>query len=69
MAIPCTVGGISAFLLNTDVEKGRAGIAGPTTLFELFSSVKLRDHLGVKNGDRVELVFDPAAKREYRPTQ
>jgi riboflavin kinase len=50
--VPCTIEGRKAFLLRTDLnEQGRGH--HPKTIIEIATEVRLRDALGLKDGDVV----------------
>jgi CTP-dependent riboflavin kinase len=66
-ACACTVGGIEAFILNVHPGNEQPGILQPATMYELFSTLRLRATLGLTDGSQVRLVFDPASVRDYRP--
>ena len=60
--LPCVIGGRRAFLLRTDPnEEGRGH--HPKTIIEIASDVRLRDVLGLQDGDLVKIEipdqFDP----------
>lgn len=50
--VPCTIQGLPAFVLRTDLnEEGRG--PHPKTIVEIAAHVRLRDALGLKDGDIV----------------
>lgn len=52
--VPCKVQGLPAFLLRTDLnEEGRGH--HPKTIIEIATDVRLRDALGLEDGDVVEV--------------
>lgn len=52
--VPCTIEGRKAFLLRTDLnEQGRGH--HPKTIIEIATDVRLRDALGLQDGDTVEI--------------
>lgn len=52
--VPCRISGRPAFLLRTDLnEQGRGH--HPKTIIEIATNVRLRDALGLQDGDTVEI--------------
>ena len=64
--VPCTIEGRKAFLLRTDLnEQGRGH--HPKTIIEIATEVRLRDALGLKDGDVVVIeIPDSLALQEGR---
>jgi riboflavin kinase, archaea type len=59
--VPCTIGGLDAFIIRTD-RNDRGEGDHPPTVIEVAATVRLRDALNVEDGDEVEVVaFDPFA--------
>jgi riboflavin kinase, archaea type len=54
--VPCEIEGIRAFVLRTDRNNSGTG-DHPTTVLEIAASVHLRQALGLRDGDRVEVVI------------
>lgn len=55
--VPCKINGHPAFLLRTDAnEEGRGH--HPKTIVEIASNVRLRDALGLEDGDVVEIEIE-----------
>jgi riboflavin kinase, archaea type len=53
--VPCQIGGITAFILRTDKNDTGEG-DHPPTVIEVAAPVRLRDALGINDGDLVEVV-------------
>jgi riboflavin kinase, archaea type len=53
--VPCTIRGVDAFILRTDNDDGGGGDHAPNVI-EVAASVRLRDALGLKDGDEVEVI-------------
>jgi riboflavin kinase, archaea type len=52
--VPCSIGGRRAFLIRTDLnEQGRGH--HPKTIIEIAADVRLRDALGLQDGDTVAI--------------
>jgi CTP-dependent riboflavin kinase len=54
--IPCTIEGLEAFILRTD-KNDRGEGDHPPNILEVAATVRLRDALGVQDGDEVEIVL------------
>jgi len=54
--VPCEIEGIPAFILRTDKNNSGDG-DHPATVVEIAASVHLRAALGLRDGDRVEVVL------------
>jgi len=52
--LPCTIDGWRAFLLRTDLNEQGHG-HHPKTIVEIASDVRLRDAMGLQDGDRVDI--------------
>ncbi len=55
--VPCTVGGIQAFILRTDQNEAGTGHHNRNVL-EIAASLRLRDALHLEDGDVVEVTVD-----------
>ena len=53
--VPCEIGGINAFILRTDKNDAGEG-DHPPTVVEVAAAVRLRDALGLDDGDIAEVV-------------
>ena len=53
--VPCTIDGIDAFVLRTDKNDRGEGDHSPNVV-EIAAAVRLRDSLGLNDGDEVEIV-------------
>jgi CTP-dependent riboflavin kinase len=53
--VQCTIEGLEAFILRTDKNDSGEGDHPPNVL-EVAANVRLRDALGVQDGDEVEIV-------------
>ena len=60
--VPCTAGGIDAFIIRTDKNDCDEGDHAPN-IIEVGAAVRLRDALGVEDGDIVEVLI--AAKTDH----
>lgn len=58
--VACSVEGISAFILRTDKNDAGQG-DHPSNIVEIAAPVRLRDALGLQDGDEVEIVVADAA--------
>ena len=56
--VPCKIRGRSAFLLRTDANEAGRG-HHPRTIVEIATDVRLRDVLGLTDGDLVEIEIEP----------
>jgi riboflavin kinase, archaea type len=54
--VPCLIEGIDAFIVRTDKNDRGEGDHSPNVI-EVASSVRLRDALGVEDGDEVEVLI------------
>jgi riboflavin kinase len=52
--LPCAIGGRRAFILRTDLNESGRG-PHPKTIVEIATDVRLRDVLGLRDGDLVEV--------------
>jgi riboflavin kinase len=53
--VPCTINRLDAFILRTDKnDRGEGG--HPPNILEVAAAVRLRDALGLQNGDEVEII-------------
>jgi CTP-dependent riboflavin kinase len=53
--VPCTINGLNAFILRTDKNDRGEGDHSPN-IVEVAAAVRLRDALGLDDGDEVEIV-------------
>jgi riboflavin kinase len=53
--VPCTINGLDAFILRTD-KNDRGEGDHPPNILEIAASARLRDTLGLQDGDEVEIV-------------
>ena len=67
-ALPCTANGHDGFIVRNE-RRGpaadRLGMEDNCTLFEIVSPTHLRNALGVTDGDRVILEYDPAEAKFF----
>lgn len=52
--VPCTIGGIGAFIVRTD-KNDRGDGDHPPTVIEVAAAVRLREALSIEDGDEVEV--------------
>jgi len=55
--VPCTIGGLPGFVLRTDQNEAGTGHHGRQVV-EIAAAVRLRDALGLLDGDEVEIVVE-----------
>jgi riboflavin kinase, archaea type len=53
--VPCTIDRLEAFILRTD-KNDRGEGDHPPTILEIVAAVRLRDALGLQDGDEVEII-------------
>jgi riboflavin kinase, archaea type len=53
--VPCTIDRLDAFIVRTDKNDGGEG-DHPPHILEVAAAVRLRDALGLENGDEVEII-------------